>query len=340
MRQLLRISNLQVRFPSFEGEASVIDKLNLAIDRGEKVALVGESGCGKSLTARIILGLINRRRAYISGQIRFDGTDLLTLSSAEWRTIRGRRISMIFQNPSAALNPVFTVGEQLATAVRRGGSANNLIEAKALAREMLDRMSVVDPDRVLSSYPFQLSGGLNQRVLISMALINRPDLILADEPGTALDVTIQEQVLREMSNLAEMTGTAVLLISHNLGVVRAFTDRIYVMYAGQIVESAKTEALFRNPMHPYTAALFRAVPRLSADVPPRGIEGTIPDYVNAPSGCRFRPRCSHAVPDCGLSLASTVLEEDHRVRCVLYSGKERPYEPADDSEAPEPSNHV
>ena len=143
-----------------------------------------------------------------------------------------------------------------------------------------------------------------------------------------------------MSDLAEMTGTAVLLISHNLGVVKAFTDRIYVMYAGQIVESAKTEVLFRNPMHPYTAALLRAVPRLSADVPPQGIEGAIPDYVNAPSGCRFRPRCSHAVPGCSRSLESTVLEDNHRVRCVLYSGEERPHNSTDDGEAPEPSNHV
>ena len=230
---------------------------------------------------------------------------------------------MIFQDPEAALNPVFTVGAQLATVVRRGGTAPDRRTAYRMCEEMLRSVAIDDPYRVLRSYPFQLSGGLNQRILISMALINRPDLVIADEPGTALDVTVQQQTLRLMDELTRAYGAAVLLITHNLGVVREFAERVYVMYAGNIVEEATTDELFRSPQHPYTQALLRAVPRLSARVSPAGIDGNIPDYVSPPPGCRFGPRCPHAQDACSRPVRMVDTAAGSRVRCVLQYPPDR-----------------
>ena len=316
---LLEIQDLAVDFAVFEGLSKVIEGVSLAVRRGEKVAIVGESGCGKSVTARVILGLLRERNISIRGSVRFDGEELLAISERRWRRIRGRRISMIFQDPEAALNPVFTVGTQLATAARRGGSAQGRASAYELCERMLRSVAVDDPYRVLNSYPFQLSGGLNQRILISMALINRPDLVIADEPGTALDVTVQQQTLRLMDELTRAYGAAVLLITHNLGVVREFAERVYVMYAGNIVEEATTEQLFRSPQHPYTQALLRAVPRLSANITPIGIDGGIPDYVSPPTGCRFAPRCPHARAGCDTPIQMYDVSAGGRVRCILRS---------------------
>ena len=251
-----------MEFSVFEGLSRVVEGVALSVRRGEKVAIVGESGCGKSVTARVILGLLRDRNITVRGSVRFDGEEMLSCPERRWRRMRGRRIAMIFQDPEAALNPVFTVGAQLATVVRRGGTAPDRRAAYRMCEEMLRSVAIDDPYRVLRSYPFQLSGGLNQRILISMALINRPDLVIADEPGTALDVTVQQQTLRLMNDLTRAYGAAVLLITHNLGVVREFAERVYVMYAGNIVEEATTDELFHNPQHPYTqgAASRRAAP--------------------------------------------------------------------------------
>ena len=314
---LLETSNLHVRFKLFEGISHVLNGVNLKIERGERVAIVGESGCGKSLTIRAMLGLLRQRNVAIEGGVRFDGTELLSLPERSWRTIRGRRISMIFQDLSAALNPTFTVGDQLLKVIIRGGSARGKRHAREIARTALRQVAITDPDRVLHSYPFQLSGGLAQRVLITMALVNKPDLVLADEPGSALDVTVQEQTLRLMRKLGEERGVAVLVITHNLGVVREFAERVYVLYGGSVVEEADVDTLFNAPRHPYTRALLAAVPRLTGESLPRPIAGVVPDYTAAPPGCRFHPRCAQAKPACHHAPPVIELGDGHRVACIL-----------------------
>ena len=225
---------------------------------------------------------------------------------------------MIFQDPVAALNPVFTIEDQLRAVIRRGKRAVSRSQAFKIARDGLLAAAINDPERVLASYPFQLSGGLNQRVMIAMALINQPSLVLADEPGTALDVTVQAQTLALMQDLTEAAGAAVLLITHNLGVVRNFAQRVYVMYAGRIVEQAPVRTLFSSPLHPYTQALFAAVPRLTGEALPQGIEGFVPDYRHPPPGCRFQPRCPKASNDCLRPPPRIEVSPGHEVACVLY----------------------
>jgi peptide/nickel transport system ATP-binding protein len=316
---LLEVDGLALRLDGLDGTAHILNGVRLAVSAGERVALVGESGCGKTLTARLIMGLFHVRGTRVEGRITFDGDDLLRLDARGWDRLRGRRIAMIFQDPVAALNPVFTVEDQLTTVIRRGDRGGRGREAaRAVAREALAAVSISDPDRVLASYPFQLSGGLNQRVMIAMALVNRPALVLADEPGTALDVTVQAQTLALMSELTRAVGAAVLLITHNLGVVRNFAQRVYVMYAGSIVEEAPVADLFAAPRHPYTQALFAAVPRLTGAHLPVGIEGGVPDYRDPPPGCRFHPRCPHARDECRRPPPVVTVGPGHSVACVLY----------------------
>ncbi|MCC5974203.1 MAG: ABC transporter ATP-binding protein [Rubellimicrobium sp.] len=310
------MENLHLRIRQFEGEAHILNGVNLHLRAGERVALVGESGCGKSSTAMMSLGLMEARSMRAEGRIILDGTDLLSLRRRGWQGVRGRQISMIFQDPGAALNPVFTVGDQLVTAIRRGNPSKSRSDAQGLATDGLRQVHINDPERVMSSYPFQLSGGLNQRVLITMALINRPKVVVADEPGSALDVTVQEQTLRLMTELCADVDAAVLLISHNLGVVRRFAQRIYVMYSGTIVEEADTATLFSAPRHPYTKALLAAVPRLTGERLPEPIPGRVPDYTDPPVGCRFRPRCPHQRSEC-VDPPFAEPAPGHRVRCVL-----------------------
>ncbi|MDE0050341.1 MAG: ABC transporter ATP-binding protein [Rhodospirillales bacterium] len=317
MASLLEIRDLHMRFSLFEGLSHVLNGISLSIEKGERVAIVGESGCGKSVTVRAILGLLQQRNVAIEGSIRFHETELLGMAEREWRGIRGSRISMIFQDPMASLNPTFKVRDQLLKVIRRGGRAGSAREAYEIACAGLRRVAIVDPDRILAAYPFQLSGGLAQRVMITMALVNRPELVLADEPGSALDVTVQEQTLRLMHELTQDAGAAVLLITHNLGVVREFAQRVYVMYAGTIVEEADVETLFREPAHPYTRALLEAVPKLTGAGLPRPIEGMVPDYTAAPSGCRFHPRCAFAEDACSSAPPVVELGSGHRVACVL-----------------------
>ena len=315
---VLSIRDFSVRFALFEGSSHVLNGVNLTVRRGERVALVGESACGKTLTARSVIGLADLRRAEVSGDVSVFGKNVLDFRDKDWRGIRGNRLTMIFQDPFAALNPVFSIADQLSTVILRGNRARTRTEAMPIARAALESVGIVDPDRVLGSYPFQLSGGLNQRVMICMALVNRPDLVLADEPGTALDVTVQAQTLALMRDLTEQSRTAVLLITHNLGVVREFAHRVYVMYAGSIVEEADVASLFAAPRHPYTKALLRSVPRLTGETLPDGIPGNVPDYRDPPPGCRFAPRCEFARPACRTRPPAVETAPGHRAACVLY----------------------
>ncbi len=261
---ILDIQDLRLSFKNWSGTTEVLHGIDLRVASGERVALVGESGSGKSVTSRIVLGTMQDvRSARVSGKITFDGRELSSMTANERRTLRGRDISMIFQDPTSALNPVFRIGELFHEVLQRRDRQITKREARRRAAELLQEVSIEDADRVLDSYSFQLSGGMNQRVMIAMALINEPRLLLADEPGTALDVTVQAQTLTLMRNLVDRLGTSVLFISHNLGVVREFADRIYVIYRGNIVERGPTAAIFDSPKHPYTKALLSAIPRLT-----------------------------------------------------------------------------
>lgn len=263
---LLEIKDLTLSFKSLGRKVDVLHGISLNINAGEKVALVGESGSGKSVTAQIILGLLQETRsAKVSGEVLFDGEDINRMKPRNCAALRGTDMAMIFQDPTSSLNPVFTIGQQFAEVLRRRHPQYSNAECDEKATQLLNDVSIPDPKRVLSAYAFQLSGGMNQRVMIAMALANQPKLLLADEPGTALDVSVQAQTLKLMHELVTDYGTAVLFISHNLGVVREFADRVYVIYKGNIVESGPTDALFANPLHPYTQALMAAVPRIVGD---------------------------------------------------------------------------
>ncbi|WP_159587255.1 ABC transporter ATP-binding protein [Chelativorans xinjiangense] len=260
----LRIDDLHLSFRTYTGLIEVLHGISLHIRRGERVALVGESGSGKSVTARIILGLLQMTRsARVDGLLEFEGRNLSKLSAAERHRLRGTRMSMIFQDPTSSLNPVYPVITQFHEVLKRGEPAINVEVARERASALLAEVFIPDPQRVLDSYPFQLSGGMNQRVMIAMALANEPALLIADEPGTALDVTVQAQTLHLMRDLVVKHHTAVLFISHNLGVVREFADRVYVIYKGRIVEHGTAAGLFDDPRHPYTRALLDAIPRIT-----------------------------------------------------------------------------
>ena len=264
MSDLLNIRDLKLAFKGLNGLSEVLHGIDLSIAAGERVALVGESGSGKSVTARIILGLLQETRsARVSGTVDFEGRDIVTMRPRDRARLRGTEMSMIFQDPTSSLNPTFTIAHQFAEVMRRRSPKMTQTACDARATEMLTEVSIPDPARVLNAYPFQLSGGMNQRVMIAMALVNNPKLLLADEPGTALDVSVQAQTLRLMHELVEKHHTAVLFISHNLGVVREFADRVYVIYRGRIVEEGPTSAVFHAPGHAYTRALMDAVPRIT-----------------------------------------------------------------------------
>lgn len=272
----LKIENLKLGFKSFSGTNAVLHGISLHIAKGEKVALVGESGSGKSVTARIVLGLLQEQKnAKITGGLEFESRNLNAMTARQRKALRGTDMSMIFQDPTSSLNPVYTIEVQFHEVLKRARPDLKRAEARALALQALADVAINEPERVLDSYAFQLSGGMNQRVMIAMALANNPALLLADEPGTALDVTVQAQTLKLMGELVEKHHTSVLFISHNLGVVREFADRVYVIYKGNIVEQGKTETLFDNPRHPYTRALLSAVPRITG--------GGIPDIDDDPA---------------------------------------------------------
>jgi peptide/nickel transport system ATP-binding protein len=320
---LLAIRDLHVEFKVYEGRLRVLNGVELRVNKGERVGLVGEAGCGKTTTMKCILRILPTPPGRITkGEILFQGRDVLKMSSQEIQRVRGRGVAMIFQDPTAALNPVFTIGDQL-MAVIKYGSRDTLShkEIRKRAVTALREVQLPDPERILTCYPVQLSGGMRQRVCIAMALSTEPELLIADEPTTSLDVTIQDQILRLLNALVERRETSVIFITHSLGVVREMADRVYVMYAGNIVENASKQELFSHPMHPYTVGLMTAVPKLTGGGIAEGIPGRIPDYLNPPSGCRFQPRCPKALPRCAEGVPDPVpVGEDHEVACYLFQG--------------------
>jgi peptide/nickel transport system ATP-binding protein len=317
---LLSVRSLSVDFWSYGRRLQVLRDVSLDVPAHRHVALVGESGCGKSVTMRAIMGILSTPPARIaSGSILFDGRDLLLLRPREREALRGTAMSMVFQDPMTSLNPVFTIGDQMGTilkyADRRLGRARGRRERLARVHEVLGQVRMADPERIARSYPIMLSGGMRQRVLIAMALLSEPRLLIADEPGTALDVTTQAQILKLLRDLVDDRGLALLMITHNLGVVREAADYVYVMYAGCVVEHAPTTELFARPCHPYTRALIDCVPKLSGEATFRGIDGALPDYAAPPLGCRFAPRCPLAVAACALPPEDRSVGADHHAAC-------------------------
>jgi peptide/nickel transport system ATP-binding protein len=302
---ILEVRDLHTQFNTLDGVVRAVDGVSFDVARGETLGIVGESGCGKSVTALSILRLIPPETGRIAqGSIRFEGNELTVLSEEEMKSLRGHRISMIFQEPMTSLNPVLTVGTQIAENVVRHLGVP-WAAARDRAREMLDLVRIADPRRRLDEYPHQLSGGMRQRVMIAMALSCDPQVLIADEPTTALDVTIQAQILDLMLELKEKTGTAIVLITHDLGVVAETTERVVVMYAGRKVEEASVEALFENPLHPYTRGLMRAIPRLDVEADAAGtrprlqeIPGLVPILTQPIVGCAFAARCELATDRC------------------------------------------
>ena len=270
MNELLSIEKLNLFFELYKRNLKVLNEVNLKLFKGEKVAVVGESGSGKSVMLRIILGLLKYRNSVIDGDIYFDSINLREQTENYYRTnIRAKNISMIFQDPMASLNPVFTIRDQITNVIKLRDKKLNKNQIEKIADQELKKVSIFDSKRVLDSYPFQLSGGMAQRILIIMALMNKPKLVLADEPSTALDVTLQKQALNLMNELTNQVNAAVLLVTHNLGVVREFAERVYVIYKGNIVEEGLVEDIFNNPKHPYTVALLEAIPRLTGEGLPK-----------------------------------------------------------------------
>jgi peptide/nickel transport system ATP-binding protein len=299
MSALLDVRALKTFFQVEGGEFPAVDGISFSIDPGRTLGIVGESGCGKSVTALSIMGLVPRPPGRIAGgEILFDGVDLLRLSTAALRELRGDRISMIFQEPMTSLNPVLTVGEQIVEGILRHRRMSR-DAAKELAIEMLRMVHISSPEQRFGDYPHRLSGGMRQRVMVAMALACKPKLLIADEPTTALDVTIQAQILDLMRTLREETGTAIILITHDLGVVAELADDVVVMYAGRIVERATVAALFAEPQHPYTVGLLGSIPRLDIEQDRlAAIEGQVPNPLAPVTGCRFHPRCPFVIERC------------------------------------------
>jgi oligopeptide/dipeptide ABC transporter ATP-binding protein len=312
---LLEIDNLSTGFQLGARTGVAIRGISLAIRRGEALGLVGESGSGKSVTALAIMGLLARSARVLGGEIRFQGTNLLGLSEQQLRRVRGKEISMIFQDPLTSLNPVFTVGQQLIDVIRTHQDVDRAT-ARDLAIEALSTVGISSPTKRLSAYPHQFSGGMRQRALIAMAIACRPKLLIADEPTTALDVTVQAQVISLLRRLRSELGLAILFITHNLDLMAELCDRVAVMYAGMIVEEAVVEGLFTRPRHPYTTALMRCIPRLT-DKPAalESIEGSPPAIESALTGCPFQPRCPQAIDICSKQVPSETFLGGHRVSC-------------------------
>ena len=300
MAKLLEINNLSTYFFTQDGIVKAVDDISYELQEGEVLGVVGESGCGKSVHALSIMRLVpSPPGRTVAGEVVFEGEDLLNMDDAEMRNIRGNRIAMVFQEPMTSLNPVLTIGRQLTETLELHQNMSGQ-QARTRAAELLQTVGIPDAERRLVDYPHQFSGGMRQRVMIAMALSCNPRLIIADEPTTALDVTIQAQILELMQQLARDFGTAMIIITHNLGVVARYADNVNVMYAGKIIETGSAEEIYHNPRHPYTLALLNSVPRLDANERIRldAIEGLPPDLVNLPEGCSFAPRCKFVYEQC------------------------------------------
>src|SRR5438105_8070059 len=330
---LLQVKNLHTYFQTREGLVQAVDGGKFYLDRGELLGLVGESGCGKSITALSIMRLVAPPGKIVSGEILFAGRDLLKLSNAEMRAVRGNDVAMIFQDPMTSLNPVFTIGEQIAEALRLHRKLSRKA-ARAAAVDAMREVSIPDPELRVNDYPHQLSGGMRQRVMIAMALACDPKVLIADEPTTALDVTIQAQILELLNNLRRTRELGVLLITHDLGVVAEVADRVAVMYTGKIVEESPVDELFARPRHPYTEGLLRSVPKLTAEGVARAerlqtIEGTVPKPTALPPGCHFEPRCPYRMPRCrDGEIPLYPVGDGVMARCVLYDPATRTSESA------------
>ncbi len=325
MSSLLHIQSLSTGFKSSDGYIPAVSDVSFDIDEGESVALVGESGCGKSVTALSILRLLQIPPAEIKAkEMTFEDIDLQTLTIKEMRKVRGNRISMIFQEPMTSLNPLMPVGEQIAEAVKLHRGYNKT-EAMKVAVEMLKKVGIPDTEKRAGEYPHQMSGGMRQRVMIAMALSCNPKLLIADEPTTALDVTIQAQILDLIGTLQKDSNMAMLLITHNLGIVAEVADRVMVMYAGQIVESSPVANVFSHPWHPYTHGLLRSIPSADKKVPVLNvIKGVVPSPMFFPKGCRFNPRCPYATEKCVQEPPELMeVEPGHKVRCHFPLSDER-----------------
>jgi oligopeptide/dipeptide ABC transporter ATP-binding protein len=326
---ILEVKNLRTSFPAAGGLVHAVDNVSFNVRKGEAVALVGESGCGKSVTAMSIMRLVAPPGRITAGKVLFKGRDLADLSERDMRTVRGNDIAMVFQEPMTSLNPVFKIGAQVAEAVRIHNKVTKK-QAWTRAGEMLELVSIPDPIKRLDDYPHQLSGGMRQRVMIAMALSCDPELLIADEPTTALDVTIQAQIMELLASLQQRLGLAILLITHDLGVVAEFCERVVVMYTGRVVEESPVRELFAAPAHPYTRGLLKSLPSVGAGDPSASnrlptIKGMVPPITNLPSGCKFNPRCPDVMPIClGNEPARMIVAPGHDARCYLHGDEADP----------------
>ena len=323
---LLEIEDLKVDFGTDEGTVHAVDGVSFALEAGEVLSIVGESGCGKSVTAMTILGLTRGINARIGGSVKYQGKELTTASSEELQAIRGDRIAMVFQDPMSSFNPVHKIGDQIVEAILAHRDMNKS-EAQRKAVEALGSVGIPDPETRAKHYPFEYSGGMRQRAMIAMALALEPAILIADEPSTALDVTIQAQIIELIDRLKDEYNSSVILITHDLGVVAEIADAIVVMYAGRAVERAATRPLFYDAQHPYTWGLLGSIPRLDRPKPERlhSIKGAPPSLINLPRGCKFRPRCPHAFEKCfeEPGLENRVEEPGHLDRCWLTVEQKR-----------------
>lgn len=317
---IFQIRGLKTQFFTSKGIVPAVDGVDITVKRGEAVGLVGESGCGKSMTAMSVMQLLKYPGRVVEGEIIVDGEDLLKKSKKEMDEIRGNKVSMIFQEPMTSLNPVYTIGKQVSEAILTHEKVSKE-EAKQRAIEIFRKVGIPEPEKRYNVYPHQLSGGLRQRVMIGMAMVCNPMLMIADEPTTALDVTIEAQILYLMNQLQKEQGTAIVMITHNLGVVAESCDYVYVMYAGKIMEEAPVKELFKNPMHPYTFGLMNSIPKMTESKEHLyTIPGLVPNLLHLPQGCRFCPRCDKAMKICTMYQPDLYETEDgHKVRCFLYN---------------------
>jgi len=319
---LLKINNLCTNFFTYRGIVKAIDGLSLELNEGEVLGLVGESGCGKSVTLLSLLGLVPYPGKITGGEVWFEEENLLKKSSKEMRHFRGNKISMIFQDPMTTLNPVFRVGEQIRESLnvhKNKKISKNAEKEKVL--KLIKDVGLPSPEQIYQQYPHQLSGGMQQRILIAIALSCNPKIILADEPTTALDVTVQAQILDLLRKINNDFGTAIIMVTHDLGVVAEFCHKVAVMYAGKIIETGSVEQIIFNPKHPYTQGLLKSIPRIGdKNSKIQSIPGDVPDLAALPSGCAFYPRCSKSIPDCQKDeILLKVIEKGRQVRCLLYS---------------------
>lgn len=320
----MEIKDLHVGYKTYRGTSKVLNGAHLTVKTGEKVGIIGESGCGKTTTMKTILRILPTNAVIHGGEAYLKDKNILRMGKNELNELRKKHVAMIFQDPTAALNPVFNIKTQLIDVIKSSGAheGEKTEEFKARCIKLLKEVALPDPERVLGSYPFQLSGGMKQRVCIAMALATPRYLLIADEPTTNLDVTIQDQVLRLIKDITEKRKLSVILISQALGSVKGFVDEVYVMYAGNTVEVAETKELFSNPLHPYTKGLLESTPKLTGGGFSEGIKGRVPDYINPPSGCRFHPRCNYILNRCKKEKPPFIdFNGNHGVACWLYCKK-------------------